>query len=163
MMDVSICNLPVTGGRLQQYQKAQESDPVCAQVRRYCMEGWPDEKKKISSELSQYWKVRSHLVVCQDGLLLFGSRIVVPKSLQRETLDRIHDGHQGVQRCRLRAKISVWWPGISREIENTVKDCSVCARNFFPRRERMISSELPQYPWQKIGVDLFHQKGNDYP
>ena len=23
----------------------------------------------------------------------------------------------------------------------------------------MISSELPQYPWQKIGVDLFH-KGN---
>ena len=78
MMDVSICNLPVTGGRLQQYQKAQESDPVCAQVRRYCMEGWPDEKKKISSELSQYWKARSHLVVCQDGLLLFGSRIVVP-------------------------------------------------------------------------------------
>ena len=26
----------------------------------------------------------------------------------------------------------------------------------------MIASELPQYPWQKVGVDLFHLNGAEY-
>ena len=35
LMEVSVCNLPVTGGRLQQYQVAQETDPICTKVRKY--------------------------------------------------------------------------------------------------------------------------------
>ena len=45
LMEVGVCNVPVTGGRLQQYQAEQETDPICTQVRKYCVEGWPDERK----------------------------------------------------------------------------------------------------------------------
>ena len=39
------------------------------------------------------------------NLLLYGSRIVVPASLQKDTLEKIHQGHQGIKRCRMRAQI----------------------------------------------------------
>ena len=109
-----------------------------------------------------YWKARGNLFLDSEGLLLYGSRVVVPHSLRQETLKRIHNGHQGIQWCRLRAKISVLWPGISKEIENTIKQCHFCARESIPKREPMISTELPQYPWQKVGVDLFYLNGTNY-
>ena len=68
-------------------------------------------------------------------------------------------GHQGIQRCRLRANISVWWLGISHESENLVKQCPTCARDFTPHKQPMIATELPDYPWQKIATDL---KGATY-
>ena len=109
-MEIGILSLPASAGRLSQYRKAQEDDTLCVLVRKHCKEGWPDEKRNIEtdSELRQYWKARAHLVIDKDGLLLHGRRIVVPRSLRRETLIGIHSGHQGIQRCRLRAKISVW-------------------------------------------------------
>ena len=54
-----------------------------------------------------------------------------------------------------------WWLGISHDIENMIKE-STCAKRFSPRKEPMILTELPQYPWQKVGVDLFQLKGSNY-
>ena len=39
-----------------------------------------------------------------DGLLLKGSRLVIPVTLRADTLDRIHAGHQGITKCKERAK-----------------------------------------------------------
>ena len=86
----------------------------------------------------------------------------MPKDLQKPTLEKIHAGHQGILRCRLRAKTSVWWPGISRDIEAVNSSCPTCSRENHPRKEPMIPTPLPDYPWQKIGTDLFHYKGNTY-
>ena len=36
---------------------------------------------------------------------------------------------QGITKCRERAKHSVWWPGLSRQLEETVKSCRECAKN----------------------------------
>ena len=41
-------------------------------------------------------QARHHLTVC-DRLLLYVSRIVVPKHLQHDTLYKIHKGHQGIE------------------------------------------------------------------
>ena len=57
---------------------------------------------------------------------------------------------------------SVWWPGLSHELNNVVKQCHTCAREFTPRRQPMIPTQLPDYPWQKVGTDLFHFKGANY-
>ena len=58
--------------------------------------------------------------------------------------------------------MSVWWPGLSHELENLVKQCPTCARDFTPRRQPMIPTELPDYPWQKVGTEMFHFKGAIY-
>ena len=82
--------------------------------------------------------------------------------MQREIIGKLHEGHQGIQKCRLRAKISVWWPGISKQISDFVERCSICVRESSPRREPLIPSKLPDYPWQKIGTDLFYMKRSNY-
>eukprot|EP00731_Ephydatia_muelleri_P009839 Em0005g425a len=82
-----------------------------------------------------------------------------PQALQEETRQSLHQGHQGIQRCQLRASSCVWWPGISKDLERFVKQCLVCAKRSVPCKEPMIPSELPKYPWQKVGTDLFEMKG----
>ncbi|KAL3193920.1 hypothetical protein MRX96_000200 [Rhipicephalus microplus] len=69
-------------------------------------------------------------------------------------LRRVHEGHQGIARCRASAKESLWWPGISKDIAQTVATCQACAteRTKFP--EPSITSETTELPWQKIGFDL---------
>ena len=95
-------------------------------------------------------------------MLMRGDRIVIPTCLQQDILSRIHQGHQGIVKCRLRARTSVWWPGISQDISNMIENCNPCCKNFQIRSEPMISSVLPQHPWEKIGTDLFELKGNSY-
>ena len=105
--------------------------------------------------------MRGEITFCDD-LLLFGSRIVVPKSLQAETLQKIHHGHQGIQRCRQRMSTAVWWPGVSREIETFVKSCPSCQKTTTPPREPLLQSTLPDHPWERIASDLFQLNGANY-
>ena len=104
--------------------------------------------------IKPYWEVRGELTLHGD-LLLYGTRIIVPASMQRETLEKIHQGHQGIQRCRLRARTSVWWPGVSKAIDKLVQQCLHCTKNSAPWKEPLIPTTLPDFPWQKIGSDLF--------
>ena len=85
-----------------------------------------------------------------DNLLLYGSRIVVPKSLRAATLRKIHNGHQGIQRCRQRTTSSVWWPGVSRHIEQLVKSCPICAKASTPHKEPLMYSPLPNIHGRKL-------------
>ena len=95
-------------------------------------------------------------------MLLYSGRIVIPETLRKVTLAKIHEGHQGIQRSRLRARMSVWWPGISRDIEEFVKRYPVCVKNSVPKHEPLLSTKLPDYPWQRVGTDLFHLNGHNY-
>ena len=92
----------------------------------FCQDGWPSYGN-LPGALQPYCQVSGELTV-SDGLLLKGSRLVIPVTLRADTLDRIHAGHQGITKCRERAKSSVWWPGISGQIEELVNKCAVCAR-----------------------------------
>ena len=122
-MEVCIKHLPGSEGRLKQYAEAQLEDPVCSAVMKHCLDGWP-ERHKIEPVLKPYWKGQGDLSVHND-LLLFQKCIVVPESLQQETLAKLHHGHQGIVRCRLRAQNSVWWPDISQRIKDVIEHCSV--------------------------------------
>ena len=115
-----ITHLPAGKERLDEYRKAQAADPICSTVASYCQHGWPNQSE-ITPDIKPYWKARGDLMIPDGTLLLYDQRIVVPKALQRQTLQKIHTGHQGIQRCRLRAKLSIWWPGISKTINDMVK------------------------------------------
>ena len=123
-------------------------------------EGWPD-RPHLKGDLLPYWHVRGDLTL-HDNLLLYGSRIVVPKSLQATTLQKIHNGHQGIQKCRQRTTSSVWWPGVSKHIEQLVKSCPMCAKASIPHKEPLMYSPLPNHPWEKVGSDLFELNGSTY-
>ena len=110
-MEECVAYLPASQNKLQDYQNAQQSDPLCSAIIKFCQVGWPN-KHKIDAALAPYWEARGNLTL-KDDLLLYGSRIVVPNSMQQVTLTKLHQGHQGIERCRQRARISAWWPGLS--------------------------------------------------
>ena len=112
LMEISVQHLPVSSQRIDELTKAQAADSVCSTLISYCDSGWPD-KHLLRTELKPYWKWKGQLTT-HNNLLLYGIRIVIPLSMQQEILGKLHEGHQGIQRCHLRAKISVWWPGISK-------------------------------------------------
>ena len=156
----TVANLPASTKKIDFYKQKQQEDPTCREIATYCQQKWPS-KNEITSHMKPYWAVRNALTVNQ-GLLLYNCRIVVPVSLQNETLGKIHQGHQGIERCRLLAQNSVWWPGLYRDIQETVRKCSVCAKFHTPSKEPLMPSVLPERPWQKLGSDLFELQGKNY-
>ena len=67
-----------------------------------------------------------------------------------------------MQKCLLRARVAVWWPGITTGIKNLIYRCRECIEHSIQPREPLIPSPLPTYPWQKVGADLFELKGANY-
>ena len=133
---------------------------MCQQLAVYCQIGWP-EKDRVPEALKGYWSERGEITLVR-GLLLKASRVIIPSCMRIEILDRLHEGHQGITKCRSRAKMSVWWPGLSRQIEDMVQGCRKCAEHRTFRAEPLISSVVPDRPWQIIGTDLLQLKGRTY-
>lgn len=161
-VDCVIEGLPASENRLNDIRKSTKDDSVLSIIVGYCENGWPGfERSSINIATRPYWQIRDELTVCQ-GLLMKGSRLVIPTNLRAELLQKIHDGHQGIVKCRTRARNSIWWPGINREIENLVKNCTVCVKHRSDHAEPLRPTEFPERPWQMLGSDLFQMKGANY-
>ena len=111
--------------------------------------------------LRPYWVVRERLSL-HDQLLIYADRIVMPSSLRLDTLQRLHEGHLGITKCRARACEAVWWPLISQANSDMISQCQICARIRPPRTETLLPSSFPSRPWERLGMDLFTHNGRDY-
>ena len=116
----------------------------------------------LTSALHRFWNIRNELSV-DDGIVLYGPRIIVPKSERREVLERLHDSHQGVDRTKRRARQSVYWPGISNDIATTVSSCDKCQERLpSQQREPMRAESPPSRAFEDVSADFFNYKGRDY-
>ncbi len=153
-------HLPATEQRIDEIKQLQRDDEACQHISRYCQSGWP-ERRSIPVAVKPYFPIAAEFSV-KKGLLLRGSRLVIPPPLRKELMAKIHDGHQGITRCRERARQSVWWPGLSKDLEELVRNCTECCKAQRQRAQPMIPSPLPELPWQKVGTDLFEWKGDTF-
>ena len=91
---------------------------------------------------------------------MFRDWIVIPKSLRSEVPSRIH---QGKVKCKALAKSSVYWRGMSPDIEKMVESCVHCLQHQnFPCKQKLISHEVPYRPFQKIAADILEVNGTKY-
>ena len=156
-----VSSLPASSDRLHCYRTAQQADSTCQRVASLCKEGWPNRIQQVAHDLRRFWPVRGELTM-YDGLLLRGSRIVVPHKLQKETLEKIHCGHQGIRKCQQRVSMAVWWPGVNQQVEQLILNCQECSKSGTSRRQPLLPTPLPQYPWEKVASDLFEINGVTY-
>ncbi|UYV79867.1 K02A2.6-like [Cordylochernes scorpioides] len=152
--------MPISDVRVKEIKESQDKDQVIQNIIKYSQEGWP-EKTNVSMSESQYWPAKDDFSV-ENGILLKGSRYVIPENIRKVLLQRIHEGHLGIVKCRERAKGSVWWPRITSEIEEMVRTCPMCIEERKNRHQPLLPSELPSCPWEKVGVNLFTIKGQNY-
>ena len=153
-------SLPATEMQLKRIAQHQKEDAVCRYLLEYCQSGWP-QKQQLPAPISPYYWVSAEITIAND-LLMWGNRIIIPESLQQEMLEKVHEGHLGITKCRECARQSIWWPGMSRRLAETVKCCPKCYKMQTQRAQPMIASALPDFPWQKVGTDLFQWKGKTY-
>ena len=152
-----IATLPASANKQAEYKSAQAADSVCQHTIQFCCEGRLEQQPR-SKQLHPYWGAR-HKFLIIDNLLLYCSCIVIPSSLQTETLMKIHTGQLGVQKCLLQAKASVWWPGMTSQLKRLVLECQKCREHTIQRQEPLISAPLLTHPWEEVGADLFFLKG----
>ena len=100
-VNVVIQSLPATDQCLE-IKQHQRDDEVCQQIATFCESGWPD-KHSATASVYPYLPMSAEFSV-ENGLLMRGNRIVIPPTLRRELLSRIHTGHQGITKCRERAR-----------------------------------------------------------
>ena len=123
---------------------------------------FPTERNKADVNVAPFWNIRNELCV-DDGIVLYGPRIVVPKAARREVLARLHDSHQGVERTKRRARQSVYWPGVNNDMSTTVASCDKC-QELLPsqQREPLKSEPLPTRVFEDVSADFFSYVGRDY-
>ena len=153
-------SIPASDKRLREIAEEQREDDVCKKIRQYCEEGWP-ERQSVPDIIKPYWSERGEISVVK-GVILKGSRILIPSSMRLDVLDKLHQGHLGITKCRERAKQSVWWPGISTQIQELIKNCRTCARYHVNKPEPLIPTAFPQRPWQIVAVDFFKCENREY-
>ena len=140
--------LPVTHHQLRQ---STEGDRVLSKVVQYTQHGWP---KQLNPELKAYSNRQQELTV-EAGCLLWGVRVIVPKKLRAAVLEELHTGHPGIVRMKSLARLHVWWPGIDKEVEETVRNCESCQsiRNR-PQPVPLHPWAWPTHVWQRIHIDF---------
>jgi len=147
--------------RLGQLKALQEQDEVISRVLQYVRGNWPAYLPSHELLLRPYFENRLKLSII-DNILVFDDRIVIPQVERLAVLDKIHSGHLGVTKCRARAAQSVWWPGMSQQIAEMVRQCEQCRKHASVQQAPLLRSEFPSRPWEKLGSDLFYYKEKWY-
>ena len=78
-------------------------------------------------EVQKYWTFCKELTI-EDDLILNGTRIIIPDKKREEILKLIHGGHLGLNKCKMRAKETVYWPGINEQLEPLILNCQLCLK-----------------------------------
>ena len=115
LYSLQISALPLTTDEIR---NQTSKDGTLSKVITYLLDGiWPDV---IDDNRQLYYKKRSELSI-EDGMLLWGLRVVIPAVLKDIILQVLHHEHPGMLRMKALSRIHVWFPNIDKEIENSAK------------------------------------------
>ena len=102
----------------------------------------------------------------EDGLILKGTRIIIPEEKREEILKQIHEGHLGLNKCQMQAKETVSWPGLNDQLEQLILNCQLYLKYSRSKDkgtpQRALGHEVPPVPWSKVATDIFHYESQSY-
>ena len=130
-------------------QSTANDQTLQAVINAINTERWDDvlvqSYKRLRDELSVY-----------DGIVLRGTRIIIPTELQSKAVDLAHVGHQGIVKTKRLLREKIWFPAIDSLAERRVRSCLACqATTSTPiTPEPIISTPLPAVPWKTLSADF---------
>ena len=155
-VNIVTASLPTSDVMLQQIVMETVKDPLLQKVSHHIQNGWS------RGVCPGFYLVHADLCVA-NGLVLGQNRIVIPQSMHQDMLQRIHEGHLGVEKWKRRAREAVYWPGINKDIQEMIQKSETCLKHHYKQaKEPILKADLPTAPWQMVGTDLFHLQCKDY-
>ena len=140
--------LPVT---MRQLRAATASDPMLSKVFRYVRDKWPG----VTPECLRPFSDRRNELTVEEGCILWGFRVVIPKKLRAKLLQELHKDHSGVIRMKSVARSYMWWPGLDKDLESLAKACQACqAVKRAPPVAPLHPWVWPSRPWQRVHLDF---------
>lgn len=161
-VDMVVMSLPVTEDRTEQIQRETIADETMKELKSTILKGWPGNKKDCPVKIHNYWNCRAELTVVDD-IVMKGSKFIIPSSLHKQMLQKIHEGHLGEVKCKRRAREVMYWPRINQDISQTIASCELCC-TYKPKQlaEPLMTHPVPHGPYYKVGTDLFDCDGKSY-
>ena len=108
---------------------------------QYVLDGWPGNANECAEPAQPYFTYREELTIV-DGLVK-GSRIVILTEMRHACLETLHTPHLGLQKTLLRARSSVFWPGMTADIKAQISNCSACQKFQTKQPAETLRNELP--------------------
>ena len=162
MVHSLVTNIPATSEKIAEIKAATKEDETLQTLKETIKQGWPKHRQSVPTCITPYWNVRYELSEA-EGLLFKDNRLIIPLSTRKDMLQLIHESHQGIEKCKNRARSVIYWPGMNNDIITVVSNCTVCATfRSQNQKEPMIPHEIPELPWQKVASDLCEYQGETY-
>ena len=123
---------------------------------------WKPSKRNVPVEILPYWNIKDELSF-NDGIVYRSDRIVVPATLGKTLIIKLHQAHIGTGSTLRHATTSLWWPGMNNQLKHFIATCEVC--NAFQtknQKETLLSHEIPNRPWSKVESDIFEWNKEHY-
>ncbi|KAF7647499.1 hypothetical protein LDENG_00171560 [Lucifuga dentata] len=140
---------------LESIRAATLNDPLCCALQDHIAKGWPTTTQAVTPKLRSFWTYKEELTT-DSGLIFKGNRVLIPDLLRSEFLQKIHSGHSGAEASLRKARKSVFWPGITRDVQNYIGNCNTCnSLQQKQPKETFTDHQIPSLPWSKLGMDLF--------
>eukprot|EP00063_Salmo_salar_P020086 XP_013994921.1 PREDICTED: uncharacterized protein K02A2.6-like [Salmo salar] len=91
-VDMIVAALPVSSERMEQIKRETAADQTTIELKETTLIGWPAQKNNCPRRIQDYWMCRAELTVADD-IVFKGNKIVIPMTLRKEMLQKIHEGH----------------------------------------------------------------------
>ncbi|KAI5718308.1 hypothetical protein M8J77_019339 [Diaphorina citri] len=155
-------NVCFSSEKLAKLKEETGRDVCLSKLKVVVKEGWPQDKKLVDPELVPFWNFRDEINIIDD-ILFKVNAVIVPKSMQKEALQKAHEGHLGAQYCINRVKDKVYWPNIFSQIKDLCTSCFTCnVHKDNNTKEEIMFHDVYEIPWYKVGVDMFEFNGKHY-
>lgn len=141
---------------VEQIKQATRTDGTLQRLIK-CIRSEDWREARINTDLKPFYHIRNELAITDAGdIVLRGTRIVVPKTLQLQAINLAHQGHQGIVRTKSLLRQKVWFVGIDKLAEDVISKCMACQATTQNQhsREPLAMSPLPAAEWTELSADF---------
>ena len=102
---------PVTNTLYVTIKEETERDKLLQQLSEVIKNGWPKDVTNVPEQVRPWWTFRDELAI------LDGPRVVIPTSMRKDMLKRLHVSHQGIEATLRRARQTMFWHGMAVDVK----------------------------------------------
>ena len=148
--------------RLQDLHDKAAQDSQYQELHSIILNGFPAHRHQLPETCKLFWAVKEHLSI-DDGLIVHGCRLLIPRAMRPQVLADLHEAHQGIVHTKQRARLTVYWPSIDNDIDNVITACQLC-QDHLPSnpKEPIVSKRKPLRPFQEVAADFCTYGGKQF-